>query len=75
LWVASIWAIGRLLVTTWMGLPSKARATSSVVVPPSSRTVSPSSRNAAVAWPIARFSAAAVVVRSSKAGIARTSPA
>ena len=42
-------AIGRLLVTICSGRPTSSRATSSVVVPPSSRMASPSWMRAAAA--------------------------
>jgi len=66
-------AIGRLLVTTWIGLPVKAGR------PPASSSAVQEHRvsifhQAAVARPIACFSAAAEVTRSSCAGSDRTSP-
>ena len=55
--------------------PSRARATSRVVVPPSSKTVSPSSTSAAVARPMACFWAVAVcrpvLERRHRANLAR----
>ena len=47
---------GDPLVTIFTGRPCKALATSSVVVPPSRSTVSPSSIKVAAVWPMARFS-------------------
>ena len=71
--VAASWAMGRLLVTTWTGRwTSKARATSSVVVPPSSKIVSPSSIKpcgGAGRWPASRL--ARWSTRSSKRGQGR----
>ena len=61
-------ATGRELVTMCNERPSKSRATSKVVLPPSKRTVSPSSIRATAFWAIARFSSQWAGCRASKWG-------